>query len=241
MSFYSVRTGNPRNCLATQGQGCCDMSGTPARQGETASLTPPSPQRWTEPPLPDPNESRRKKAAESCSRASPTQTSGSTQGWTSWHQVPGKAGGRTVPSCWDRACSTGRWGISIKKEIVNYTNALQFKQGCRTGYSCSSFWPPPKPDVTAQGTILYSSVFLWTVIYSSQQLFFVAVVWLVGFAFAFFRVFCWFFLGFSFVRFVFVGGGFGCCFFFFFNQIPRRDQRLISFRRAGQQGCQDCK
>lgn len=148
-------------------------------------------------PAPDPNRSlAEKRQQRAAAEPSPTQTSASIQGWTSWHQVPGKAGERTVPSCWERACSRGRWGISIKEgnNQLYKCSAVQKRLPYWLQDYCSSFWPPPKPDVTAQGTILYSSVFLWTLIYSSSSFFFVVVGWLVGFAFAFFRVFCWVFL-----------------------------------------------
>lgn len=68
----------------------------------------------------------------------------------------------------------GRWGISIKEgnSQLYKCSAVQQRLPYWLQDYCSSFWPPPKPDVTAQGTTLSSSVFLWTVIYNSQQLFF---------------------------------------------------------------------
>lgn len=109
----------------------------------------------------------------------PTQTSASTadpastHSWTSRHQFHGKAGGRTVPSCWARACSRGRWGISVKEgnNKLYKCSAVQKRLPYWLQDYHSSFWPPPKPGVIAQGTTLASSVFLWTVIYSSQQRF----------------------------------------------------------------------
>lgn len=103
-TLLELWAGNPRNFPATQGQGCCDISDTSARLYAL-----PLPWRWTGPTLPDPNESLAEKGQHGAvAELGPTQTSASTQGWISWHQVHGKAEGRSVPSCWARGCSRGR-------------------------------------------------------------------------------------------------------------------------------------
>lgn len=110
-------------------------AGVPWHSGTLARLFAlPLPWRWTEPPLPDPNRSLAEKRQHGAAvEPSPTQTSASTQGWTTWHQVHGKAGGRTVPSYWVRACSTDRWGISIKEgnSLLYKCSAVQ-NTGCKT-------------------------------------------------------------------------------------------------------------
>lgn len=147
--------GNARNFLATQGQGCCNMSGTPARPN-----APPSPWSYTGPPLPDPNGSlAEKQAAWSCSKAQSHTDISQRPGLNLLHQVRGKAGGRTVPNCWGMVCSRDRWGISIKQgnSQLYKCSAVQKRLPYLLQDYCSSFWPPPKPGYSSLCPALFYS------------------------------------------------------------------------------------
>lgn len=125
---------NPRKFPATQGQGCCDMSGTPAMP-----YAPPSPWRWTRPPLTKQGSCRKTGSMElqqspvlhrhqpalqilPAPTAEPPRIRSMVKQGKELCQAAGQG----------HAAEVGE-GSQFRKETVNYTNALQFKKGCPTG------------------------------------------------------------------------------------------------------------
>lgn len=204
MLHYSVRTirQQAKHCSATQGQGPgCKALCKALKTDSTTSARSKWGSHWKK---------SSRELVGTAAKPGPTLMSASTidpaapQRRVSWLQGHGKAGGITVPSYWERACSRSRCRMSNKgwkQSIIQKCWSSKRLLFLLKDY-CSSFWPPPKPDVTAQETTLSISVFLRTVI--EKQSFFPAhPPHPPPFFFS----------------------------FFFFYLIPGRDQKLISFRR----------